>query len=257
MNDDGIKKRLRDLSRRSYNNNQYTFTDFLAMADLSDFYDMTVLPSTHEMSLAPCGYTVNGGYEGAERCMIRFGNEEELGYDQPFPMNCIKISPLQDKFSDALSHRDFLGALMNLGIEREKLGDILVKGNSCFVFANETVTEVIIREITRVKHTSVIAKIADNEMEAYKPMLEAGTVQAKSPRIDSFIAKVHKLSRNDSAQLFVTSKVFVNGRLMSNESYQLKPEDVITVRGFGKVIYHGESGSTRKGNMILNYERYI
>lgn len=71
------------------------------------------------------GITLYGGREEAERKILRFGSEAELGYEQPFPICCIRIRPLSAKFADKLSHRDYLGALMNLGIERSTIGDIL------------------------------------------------------------------------------------------------------------------------------------
>lgn len=252
-----IKKRFCDLSRRSYQNGQYTFTDFLSMADLSDFYEITKLPKDHEFYLSPAGYSVWGGYSDSERCMIRFGNEEELGYEVPFPICCISIKPLQKKFADNLSHRDFLGALINLGIERTELGDILVKDKECFLFAKESMAPLICNELTRVRHTTVQAVVCEFDDNAYAPDIVEGSIQASGFRIDSFLAKVLKLSRNASSELFLSSKVFVNGRLMSNESYQLKESDVISVRGFGKFVFNGSSGSTRKGNHIISYSRYV
>lgn len=67
------------------------------------------------------GITLYGGREEAERKILRFGSEAELGYEQPFPICCIRIRPLSAKFADKLSHRDYLGALMNLGIERSTM----------------------------------------------------------------------------------------------------------------------------------------
>lgn len=257
MESEGIKKRFVDLYNQSFRNNQFTFTSFLSMADISDFYELIRLPQSNELSLSGCAYKIWGGYENAERAIIRFGSEDELGYEMPFPICCIHISPLQKKFADDLGHRDFLGSLMNLGIERSQLGDILVKDKECYVFADESKAEVICRELTRVRHTTVLAEISQMDVKEFEPHLESATVQAKGTRIDSLVAKVYKLSRNDAAQLFSVSKVFVNGRIQQNESYQLKENDVVTVRGFGKLIYRGTSGNTRKGNLILNYDKYI
>lgn len=250
-------KRFKDLSERSYRNNQFTFTPFLGLSDISDFYEQTKYPKTHEMALAPSGYTVYGGYENAERCMIRFGNEEELMYEQPFPIVCITVEPLQKKFADELTHRDFLGALINLGIERSELGDILVRDKSCYVFATETMAEVICRDLTRVKHTSVMAKVCEPPKELIESKTENGQLQAKSLRIDGIVAKLCNLSRSKSAELFLSGKVFVDGRLMENESHQLKAGDTLAVRGYGKYKIVSTGGVTRKGNLIIEYERYV
>ena len=71
-------------------------------------------------------YILFGGCDGTERNIARFGNSEELGYEEDFPIVCLEILPKSEKFAEPLCHRDFLGALMNLGIERKNIGDISV-----------------------------------------------------------------------------------------------------------------------------------
>lgn len=250
-------KRIKDLSEQSYQKGRYIFTSFLSMAEVSDFYNMCILPPSSPYALAPSGFTVNGGYEGAERCMIRFGNPDELMYEEPFPLACIKISPVNSKFAEALSHRDFLGSLMNLGIKRELLGDILVKNSCCYVFADEKMADMICREITRVKHTTVITEICNAPEAEIMPEYKEMNIQVNSPRIDAVVAKVYKLSRSQAADLFFEKKIFVNGRMMENESHQLVVSDVISVRGYGKFVFDRLGGNTKKGNQILGIKIYI
>ena len=106
-----LKNRIRELADKSYNQNQYTFTGFLGLAEQDALWQV-------EREVKFAGITLYGGREEAERKILRFGSEAELGYEQPFPICCIRIRPLSAKFADKLSHRDYLGALMNLGIER-------------------------------------------------------------------------------------------------------------------------------------------
>ena len=142
MKNDMDLRHILDLAVRSYNNNQYTFTDFLTIAQMSDFYDAV-------QKLPPCGYTVYGGYEGAERVIIRFGKESELLYEQPFPIVYVCIEPLISKFAEDLTHRDVLGAIMNMGMQREKLGDILIKNGKIWVICLENMARLILDELTR------------------------------------------------------------------------------------------------------------
>ena len=114
-----LQSRLMDLAKKSYRQCIYTHTGFLGMAELDVYYRM-------EKELCFSHPALFGGYEGAQRQVIRFGNPEEFGYEEEFPIVCIRISPLSSKFAESLSHRDFLGALMNLQIERSQIGDILV-----------------------------------------------------------------------------------------------------------------------------------
>lgn len=109
-----LKNRIRELADKSYNQNQYTFTGFLGLAEQDALWQV-------EREVKFAGITLYGGREEAERKILRFGSEAELGYEQPFPICCIRISSLSAKFADKLSHRDYLGALMNLGIERSTM----------------------------------------------------------------------------------------------------------------------------------------
>ena len=117
-----LKKRFTELADRSYSESRYTFTNFLNLNEQSLFY-LTVKENKG------IKYTISGGISDAERVMVRFGDEAELGYEQQFPIAILSVSPLAVKYSEDLSHRDYLGALMNLGIEREMLGDIIIGKN--------------------------------------------------------------------------------------------------------------------------------
>ena len=95
-----LKNRIRELADKSYNQNQYTFTGFLGLAEQDALWQV-------EREVKFAGITLYGGREEAERKILRFGSEAELGYEQPFPICCIRIRPLSAKFADKLSHRDY------------------------------------------------------------------------------------------------------------------------------------------------------
>lgn len=235
-----LAQRLMELANRSYNNNQYAFTNFLSVQELSEYYGM-------ERELSFAGVTVFGGCDIAERQMIRFGSEENLGYVEEFPITPIRIKPLSSKFSDDLNHRDFLGALMNLGIKRETLGDIFVKGNEACLFCIDSMAEYITENLTRIKHTTVIASRDCDVSNITEPTLEDKIIQVNSERIDAVIAKVYNLSRGDALELFPKNLVFLNGRLCTENAKNLKAEDKVSVRGFGKFVFANVAGISKKG----------
>ena len=138
-----LKKRLRELYDKADRGAYFTFTDFLGLAEQSVLGELI-------SGFRPPALTRYGGADGAERVMVRFGNPEEIGYDTPFPISCVKIEPLSQKFADKLTHRDFLGALMNLGIERRTLGDVIVRDNVGYVFADEEIAKFITGELKKV-----------------------------------------------------------------------------------------------------------
>lgn len=241
MSDSGIwSQRFKELANRSYNNNQFTFTSFLSMAELAEYYDM-------ERELVFACPKVFGGCEIAERRMIRFGNPEELGYEEGFPIETIVIRPLMKKFSDNLNHRDFLGALMNLGIKRETLGDIFVRDNMACLFCVQSMSEYIVENLTRIRHTSVKAERVDDVSEITKPVLEERIIQVSSERIDAVVAKVYNLSRQDSLDMFPKGLIFLNGRQCTENAKQLKADDVISVRGMGKFSFAEIINISKKG----------
>lgn len=237
-----LKKRFAELAQKCYQKNQYTFTGFLGLADAACFYEME-----RELSFVP--YDLWGGCEGAERVMIRFGSVEMLGYEEEFPVVCLKICPLAEKFADVLTHRDYLGALMNLGIERDVLGDIVIEGKTAWVFCTKSISDFISENLTKVKHTSVLCTVSTDIPSFFNRDVQEIKLQISSERIDGVIAKVYKLSRSDSSELFRQKRIFVRGRLCENSSRLLKTGDAVSVRGYGKFEYRGETGISRKGKL--------
>ena len=239
-----LKKRFVELANRSYMENRFTFTNFLGLGELSLFYEVV-----KEIGNIP--YTVFGGMEDSERAVIRFGSKENLGYLEEFPIQLLEISPLLEKFSDDLTHRDFLGALMNLGIEREVLGDILLAKNKAYMFCLDRVCEYIMDNLFKVKHTSVKVLKRDCIPEVDKPEPKEKLIQVSSVRIDGVIAHTYNLSRSEAVEPFSQKKVFRNGRLCENVSQIIAEGDTITVRGYGKFVLGKIGQTTRKGKINL------
>ena len=252
---DIFKNHMIDLSRVSYERGIYSYSDFLTLSEQSDFSF-----AAREGKLYTKDYSVFGGCEGAERIMVRFGSRESLGYDEPWPIKCIEVSPLNQKFAENLSHRDVLGSLMNLGIERGLLGDIIMpvnEGDSIYFFVKAHIADTLCRELGRIRNTSVRAEIKDLTVGKIEPKLEEINLLVKSDRIDLVTAHLYKMSRSQAAEMFLEKKIFVNGRLMENESYNLKNGDVVSVRGFGRFIYKGIMGKTKKGNLNAVVYKYL
>ena len=202
------------------------------------------------------GYTFWGGSKDCDRRVLRFGNVAEFGYDMPFPITCIHIKPLLAKFAENLNHRDFLGALMNLGIERSTLGDIKVGEKEAYLFCLENIAEFICDNLTKVKHTNVTCTVTQEYQSLQQEEPEKKVLQVASGRIDAVIAKVYNKSRGDCIELFRAGKVYVNGRLCENNARNLKEDEVINVRGFGKFCFLGERGQTKKGKQNVEVAVY-
>lgn len=245
-----LKKRFEELANKTYRNTIYTYTCFLTLAEQDIFYQMQ-----KEISYVP--YTLFGGTKDCERQMIRFGSEELCGYEESFPICCIVIEPVIKKFADSLSHRDFLGALMNLGIERNLLGDIVIRENKGYLFCQEKMAAFIIQNVDKIKHTSVKCSVTENVPESTITNIQEITLVVSSERCDGVIAKVFQLSRSQCVDLFREKKIYVNGRLYENNSGILKAEDKVSVRGYGKFEYCGMQHETKKGRISMKVKKYI
>lgn len=255
MNDEKIfKARLEDLANKSYKNNIYTYTNFLTPAELSILNDMRA-------DLQYAGYTLYGEEGILERRMVRFGLFDILGYEEPWPIKVVKVEPLAEKFADKLNHRDFLGSIMNLGIERNILGDILVKDDiRAYIYCNESIADFIADNLTKIKHTNVKTSILDVDdddlAQELKPTLVDIDCCVAAARFDAVVAAVTKVSRNEAHNLFRSGKVTRNGMICENNSAQLKEGDIFAVRGYGKFIYEGAGSTTRKGRLYVHLKQY-
>ena len=245
-----LKKRFLELARKSFNAGIFTFTDFLGLAEQSAFSEI-------KKELRGVKYEAFGGAEGAERVMIRFGSAEELGYELPFPISIIKAEPVSQKYADKLTHRDFLGAILNLGIERDTLGDIVIIDNVGYIFAKEDIASYVSDSLTKVKRTDMKVCIVDSIPEGELYRTEQKTVQVSGERLDAVIAKVFSLSREDAQSLFKKRLVFADGRQIDSPSYTPKENEKISVRGHGRFIYIGTQSLSKKGKLNIAVEIYI
>lgn len=250
-----LEKRLIELSKIAYHRNIFTYTDFL---NLNERNILHTLPKDKLYSR----YVTFGGYDLAERQMVAFIpdalslREENLnGID--FPYVIIKILPLQAKFSEQLTHRDYLGAILNLGIDRSKIGDILIKEKETIVFIHRSMSDFLCNELTRIKHTSVYATVSNCEELDFTPNFEEITGTVASVRLDSLLSLAFSSSRSKLSGLIEGAKVFVNGKLMTTNSYQVKEGDIISVRGMGKFKFNGSQYRTKKNREFVSINKYI
>ena len=255
-----FKKRMLELSKKSYYRGILTYSDFL------DLNEQNIL---HSLSFSDTGVQVLlfGGYETAERQMAAFLPDalslrgemswcsEEEWVDYPFDI--LRISPLHAKYAEQLTHRDYLGTILGLGIERAKIGDILVDGTDAVVFVHRTLQSFLMEELTRVRHTQVLVKEISREDFQYEPKYEEIRGTVASVRLDSLLSLAFSASRTKLSGLIEGAKVFVNGKLITTNSYQLKENDVISVRGYGKFRYNGTGAKTKKNRIYVSVYKYI
>ena len=250
---DIFEKRMTELSKKAYYKDILTYSDFL---DLNEQSKLSCL------SFQNTGITVKtfGGYESAERQMAAFVPDafsyackpEELAY----PISCLRIQPLNQKFAEALTHRDYLGAILNLGVERSKVGDILVSQEGAYIFCHASMEAFFLDEITRIRHTSVKVTPVYSKEELPKPRREEISGTVASPRLDSIIALAFHTSRSSMISYIEGGKVFVNGKNVVSNGYSLKDGDIISVRGKGKFQFGTIKNITKKNRYQVVLYKY-
>ncbi|MBR2342690.1 MAG: hypothetical protein IKA64_00380 [Clostridia bacterium] len=250
MNDESglLAKRFLELSHKSGSGGYYLFSDFLGLAELS------VLEGVRGRLYSPV--TLFGGAEGAERVIAAFGDEEEIGYPPPFPIVCIKAEPKSARFAERLTHRDFLGALMNLGIERDTLGDIIIRESVGYIFASEKIAPFILSSLARVRNTDMTLSVCESLPEGALYTTERITIQISSERLDAIIARAFHLSREAAQAYFGRKLVFVDGRLCESPSHSPREGQTVSVRGLGRLVWHGSVGLTKKGKLNCTLDLY-
>lgn len=244
-----LKRHVLDLAKKAWQQNVYLYTNFLSMAELDLVYRMG-----RELNFI--NWETFGGNASCERQMVGFGSEEELGYPGAFPIALLEVGPMAEKFAEPLTHRDYLGALLNLGIQRSLLGDIVVREKKAYVYCVDTIAPFIRENLTKVKHTYMHARPVSLELEDVRPELASMKLNVASERLDVIVAAISGCSRSQVLELFRTKKVFVNGKMNENNSMILKAGDVLSIRGTGKFIYDGVQAETRKGRYSVAMQKY-
>lgn len=197
-----------------------------------------------------CKVESNGLFEDSERRMISFNNV----YNTSFPMKLLKIENTS-KFNE-LTHKDFLGGILALGIERNKIGDLLVKDNVCYVPIHEDIESFLIFNIDKIGKSS--CKIEILEKYDYLPQFnfKEEVILVSSLRIDGIVSKLANVSRGKAQMMIDQGKVLVDYVKIRDKSYEPKEDERITIRGVGKFILGTIVGSSKSGRLKVSIKKY-
>lgn len=192
-----------------------------------------------------------GGHEDAERTVLGlFPKGEEIRW----PIAALTLLTWQEA---SLSHRDYLGSMLALGIARESVGDLLCEPGRCVAFLMPSVVPVIRDELTRIGREGV--RIAEGYEE---PLPAAHTFRAftetvASLRLDGVVAALCSVSRGQATEWIRLGLVSCNGRPCDKTSAAVREGDKIAVRGKGKFVIDRGSAVTRKGRIVLEARQYL
>lgn len=193
-----------------------------------------------------------GGYDCAQRVML--GCFPDWAENFSFPISAITFTYRK---SDSLSHRDFLGSLMALGLKREAVGDILVENGRAVVFLNTEIKNFVLNEVSKIGRTGVTLSEGFCEPLPQVSRLTEVTDTVASNRLDCIVSSVASVSRNTATELIESGFVSVNSVISQKSTKLVSEGDILTVRGKGKFIISSLSARTKKQRTVLVYQKYI
>lgn len=239
-----------DKAELAIKKHEIAFTDFINPAEMAVVYDIV-------KNIRDVNFRIFGGGEDCERNIIGFSPEYIELSDSDFPIKAIKITR-NLKFSGELSHRDYLGSILGLGIDRDKTGDIFVFDEYTLCFVINTVADYIGTNLIKVGKTAVKTDIIDIEsvsVPAKNTVLKRGTVS--SIRIDAVIGSAFNISRGRAQDFIKSERVNVNWSTVTSVSFLLKEGDMVSVRGLGRFRISEIGGKTKKDRTGVIFSMYV
>ena len=206
-------------------------------------------------------YLFVGAYENCERTILIFYPEkfsqDIVNSNLNNIISIIRII-LPKELYNAYTHRDYLGAIMKLGIEREKVGDILVFADGAdIIICNDMKVYLInnLTSLTRFKK-SKIDEVKIESLRTPVSTLEKFDIYIPSMRLDCILAELLRCSRSKACEFISNEKIFVNFSPEINKNKLLRENDILTIRGKGRFKIGNIIKNTKKGNIILSIYKY-
>ena len=193
-------------------------------------------------------YTIDGGYDASERKMV---------FIYPFYMEygdideTLRFIQIEGNFKfKSVSHKDYLGSLLSLGIKREKIGDIIIHENFCQVIVSYDICDFILMNLEKVARNNVkLKEISRAEIINNPPSYKETYFTVTSSRIDCIISGLYNMSRQESAKLINNEKVQIDYEKITSCSREIKSGCLISVRGKGRAQIVSIGDLTKKGKI--------
>ena len=236
-------ERLLELAQRSAKRDIRVFTPFLTPPELQ--------LAQAAGRKAGVSALAEGGFPQAERRMICFTAEEAVDPSE-YPMRAVRVAWTAKA---ELTHRDVLGSVMALGLERRRVGDIAVEAGQACVMAETAVALLLAEQLSSVGRYGVTVQLMDALPE---PTADEGeTVQGtvSSTRLDAILGLGYHLSRSKAAELVASGAVRLRYAPCIRPDAHVEPGDVISVRGRGRLVLAELRDPTKKDRLPVTLTR--
>ncbi len=244
-----ILARILDLGEQALKTWQVVCSDFLSPPEIAEV--QARLRKLTELQIA-----ASGGYPQAERQRLALARSEVSIEPDGIPLAAIQI---QGNFLfDQASHRDFLGAVLGSGITREKVGDVIVLGDSgAQAIVVPEMVDYLSLNLTQVRTVPVkVSRIPLNQLKIQPPRAKSITSVEASLRLDAVASAGFSMSRSKMVEEIQRGEVRVNWKPITQASYTVGPQDLIAIRGRGRLQIE-EVAETKKGRFRVQMTRYL
>ena len=234
-----LARRLCDLSERADRSGVLVSTGFLSPSE-QEFCKMVA-------ALLPSPLSFDGGFDGAERAVACFGEYGER------PITALKL-----EHKTPLGHRDILGTVLGLGLERSVVGDIVAGETESRIVVLRANLTFLLSQLDRAGRTPlVVTELPLEEFEPPERRTERSVVSLASPRLDALVAAAWGLSRDEAQSQLTRGLVQLNHRQTLDHSKQVREGDTVSLRGRGKLVVGETLGESRRGRLRIAIEKYI
>ena len=235
-------RRAEDLNRRCQRNSELTHTNFLSPAERAEL-------EAWARHMPDCRVRFFGGNEDCERTLAFFLPDwmEEDSAELSEYLRAMAITA----YFGTPAHRDYLGALLGMGIDRQWLGDIRVIGNEASIFCLPSVLRHLL-SIEKVGRCGVKTReLALSQVPAPERRVKEKRFSVQSMRLDAVLAGLFDLSRSEAARQIRAGLVTVNYLDCQKCDLPISEGDILALRGKGKAKVTGTGGESRKGRLFI------
>ena len=237
------------------NKNKIEYTNFLDLAQIE-------LVQNYIDKLKIENYKSYGGYEQSERKLfVIYPEKFNSTVVEKNLVSIVKIVRIQlpDELKGKYAHRDYLGAVIKLGVKREKVGDIIVDNDGADIMVDKDISKFLLENLsglTRFSKSKITIEKIDN-LRTVEVRREERDIIVSSLRLDNVISELARCSRNKALDIINMERVFVNFQCETKKTKQIKTGDMVTIRGKGRFYIKELVGQTKSGRVIVKIEKFV
>lgn len=204
--------------------------------------------------ISEINYKIDGGYSKAERKRILIFPDYLFPDHQTVPLAFYQIEGNFDFVN--LSHRDFLGSIMGLGVQRDYVGDIIIFDDFAQVIVGSEITDEIELNLSSVNEVPIKTSKIDRDDIKFKPEnYKEILATVASMRLDAIISAGFGESRSRSSQYITSGKIKLNWKEVDDVSADVEVGDMISFKGRGRLHVAKNRGKSNRGRIKLKLKR--